>query len=186
MLLLSDLHLGKITHFRKHGSALPRAGIKQNFHRLTWLASTYQPETICFLGDLFHSRMNREWEDFVKWRNSFGKRVVLVAGNHDIIRPWQFEEIGVEHREEWRLAGFQLTHHPEEEPEGFNFCGHIHPAVRLTGAGKQWLTLPCFFMRPKQLILPAYGTFTGNYVMKPEVGDRVFVVAEGEAVVEVQ
>ena len=34
MLLISDVHLGKVSHFRKHGAAVPTAAIQANFDQL--------------------------------------------------------------------------------------------------------------------------------------------------------
>ena len=64
MLLVSDVHLGKISHFRKYGSAVPQNAIAQNFERLTAVVEHFQPSRICFLGDLFHSSLNLEWDLF--------------------------------------------------------------------------------------------------------------------------
>lgn len=182
VLLLADVHLGKITHFRKHGSALPKGAIAENFNRLNAVIERYDPLLVCFLGDLFHSYQNQEFEQFATWRQGIDREMMLVTGNHDVISPHQFDEIEVDTCPEWRNGEFLLTHHPTDDPDAFNFCGHIHPAVRLVGEGKQRLTLPCFFQRPRQLILPAFGEFTGVHVMTPEEGDRVFVVADGEVV----
>jgi len=40
--------------------------------------------------------------------------------------------------------------------------------------------LPCFFKRKQQLILPAFGTFTGKHILKPQDDDEVYVLVEGE------
>ena len=34
ILLISDLHLGKISHFRKNGLAIPNSAIPKNFEKL--------------------------------------------------------------------------------------------------------------------------------------------------------
>ncbi len=34
MLLISDVHLGKVAHFRKHGMAIPERAILENFTKL--------------------------------------------------------------------------------------------------------------------------------------------------------
>jgi len=73
------------------------------------------------------------------------------------------------------MGRFRLTHHPEEKKDTFNICGHIHPGYRLSGMGKQHLKLKCFFQSQNQLILPAFGEFTGVYLMKPNENERVYV-----------
>ncbi|HEU4497559.1 MAG TPA: metallophosphoesterase, partial [Flavobacterium sp.] len=34
-LLIADVHLGKVSHFRKHGVAVPKSAVSKNFQRLT-------------------------------------------------------------------------------------------------------------------------------------------------------
>src|SRR6187549_1973507 len=68
-LLIGDLHLGKVMHFRKEGIAVPSAAAETNFARLDELLSSNRTERIIFLGDLFHNQYNSEWERFKKWRS---------------------------------------------------------------------------------------------------------------------
>ena len=184
MLLISDVHLGKVTHFRKHGAAVPRNALLRNFERLREVADHFAPRSICFLGDLFHSHMNREWLLFEQWVQSCTARLDLVCGNHDIISPLRYEALGIGVRDRWENGPFLLSHEPEESDPLFNISGHIHPAVRLAGPGRQQLRLPCFFLRGRQLILPAFGAFTGSHTLTPETGDRVFALA-GDSVIAI-
>ena len=180
LLLISDVHLGKVGHFRKFGAAVPRKAIHKNFILLDELVGHFQPFHIVFLGDLFHSSINREWNLFENWVEKTASKITLIIGNHDIISPEKFSSVGIEIFKELVIEGFLLTHHPEERDGLFNFCGHIHPAVRLKGFGRQSLKLPCFFKTKNQMILPAFGEFTGNYTLTPKREDEIFVVAEGE------
>jgi len=182
MLLISDVHLGKISHFRKHGSAIPGHAMYKNFQKLDAVTEHFNPEKICFLGDLFHSTLNKEWQLFEEWIRHTQTPVVLVAGNHDIISPHKYEALGITIVSEWALDGFLLTHHPQEREGLYVISGHIHPAVVLEGMGRQFLKLPCFFRSPQQLILPAFGEFTGNYVMEPAKEDIVYVVTKKDVV----
>ncbi|HEX8561554.1 MAG TPA: ligase-associated DNA damage response endonuclease PdeM [Flavobacterium sp.] len=182
MLLISDVHLGKITHFRKNGVPVPSNSVSKNFKQLNWVVDTFQPETICFLGDLFHSSINNEWELFESWVCEALPRIVLIAGNHDIIAPEKYFQLGVEVVSEWTVNDFLLTHHPEERAGFFTLCGHIHPGVLLSGFGRQWLELPCFFRSEKQLILPAFGEFTGKYIMKPTAADVVYALTKEDVI----
>jgi DNA ligase-associated metallophosphoesterase len=181
-LWISDVHLGKISHFRKYGAAVPRKALHRNFERLNGLLKYFEPSTICFLGDLFHSHLNREWELFRQWVLNCPATLQLVMGNHDIISPIQYEKLGITCVDFMETTPFLLTHHPQESFEGYNICGHIHPAVRLQGAGRQRLRLPCFFMNGRQMILPAFGSFTGSHVMEASPGDRIFALADNEIV----
>jgi DNA ligase-associated metallophosphoesterase len=182
MLLISDVHLGKISHFRKHGSALPGNAMYQNFVKLDNAVEYFNPESICFLGDLFHSTLNNEWDLFTEWVERTALPIVLVAGNHDIISPHKYEDLGITVVSEWTIDGFLLTHDPEEREDYYAISGHIHPAILLAGKGRQFLKLPCFFRTPMQIILPAFGTFTGTYVMEPKEEDRVYVITKDDVV----
>lgn len=178
ILLISDVHLGKISHFRKFGAAVPQRAIYKNFDLLDSTIAFFDPKVVCFLGDLFHSSLNQEWVLFEKWVKHSDLKFILVRGNHDIISPLRYERIGIQVVSELISEKFLLTHHPEERQGYFNFSGHIHPAIKLRGRGKQSLRLPCFFKTQDQLILPAFGKFTGTYTMKKAKKDEVFAIAD--------
>ncbi|MGB5941588.1 MAG: ligase-associated DNA damage response endonuclease PdeM [Leeuwenhoekiella sp.] len=182
MLLIADVHLGKVGHFRKYGAAVPNVAASDNFKKLNKVADRYEAASICFLGDLFHSALNIEWKLFEKWVGGRTEKILLIAGNHDIISPLRFEALNISIYSEAVVGPFLLTHHPEERAGLFNFCGHIHPGIKLGGAGRQLLKLSCFFKTENQLILPAFGIFTGNYYLKAETGDEVFAITQEEVI----
>lgn len=182
ILLVSDVHFGKVSHFRKHGIAIPVEAVSENFIRLNSLLDTFQPKTIIFLGDLFHSTINQEWNLFHNWAQNISQKIILVKGNHDILSVTNFEKISIEVVPELIIEHFVLTHHPLENNELFNFCGHIHPGVKLKSKGKQFLNVPCFFRKPKQLILPAFGEFTGNFYLQPTENDLIYALSSHEVV----
>ena len=177
-LFISDVHLGKVSHFRKFGAAIPRKAIQKNFDLLNEVITFFDPKIICFLGDLFHSSLNNEWNLFKKWVPTRKSQIILVSGNHDIISPLKYEELGIQVVSEIQTEGFLFTHHPEQRDGFFNIAGHIHPAIRLKGEGRQTLRLPCFFKKPWQLILPAFGEFTGTHVLEKNEDDEVFAIAD--------
>lgn len=176
MLLISDVHLGKILHFRKHGIALPIGAIFKNYYKLDKVIDHFNPEKICFLGDLFHSTINNEWHLFSDWVKQKELPIVLIAGNHDIIDPKKYDELNIIVVSEWLINNFLLTHEPQIKEGKFNLAGHIHPSIQLMGKGRQFLKLSCFFRTSNQLILPAFGEFTGTYVMKPKEGHTVYII----------
>lgn len=182
MLLIADVHLGKVAHFRKHGSAIPAHVAYKNLEKITEISNEFEPETVCFLGDLFHSKLNDEWHDFAKWVEYCKAQIVLVSGNHDIIPNYLYEDLGVKVIDELLLNGFYLTHHPSEIKGTFNFSGHIHPGIKMQGIGRQILKLPCFYKTQNQLILPAFGNFTGKHILSPTEMDEVFAIVEGEVI----
>ena len=182
ILLIADVHLGKVAHFRKHGAAIPAHLAFENLEKLTEVTNHFKPKTVCFLGDLFHSKLNNEWDDFAKWVAYTSAIVVLISGNHDIIPKYLFEDLGVAIFDELKLQNFTLTHHPTEVKGYFNFCGHVHPGVKLQGIGRQNVRLACFFKSENQLILPAFGNFTGKHTLSPSKRDEIYVIVEGEVV----
>lgn len=182
MLLIADVHLGKVTHFRKHGAAIPNEAGFKDLEKLTEVVNQFNPKTVCFLGDLFHSVLNSDWQDFAKWVDYTSAKVVLISGNHDVIPQYLFEDISVEVLEEQSIGDFYLTHHPTTHATLFNFCGHIHPGVKMRGVGRQIMKLACFFKTKNQMIFPAFGVFTGKYILEPTKDDDVFVLVEGEVI----
>ena len=177
-LLISDVHLGKISHFRKFGAAIPRKAIHKNFELLDLSVQLFNPNVICFLGDLFHSSLNKEWHYFESWVKTRTEKIILIEGNHDIISPLKYEALSIEVVSEIQLDGFLLTHHPDDREGFFNFSGHIHPAIRLSGKGRQSIRIPCFYKSKRQLVLPAFGTFTGSHVLKPRKSDEVYALTD--------
>ena len=178
-LLLADTHLGKVTHFRKHGFAVPRAPIFDFYQKMEGLKRKYDFNHLYFLGDLFHSSLNREWSNFQEWSQSQAYAMTLVSGNHDILPSSAYEKTPLEVVKTLQVGSFVLTHHPEEEHH-FNICGHVHPGILLKGKGRQRLKVSCFFHRPHQLILPAFGAFTGLHFLELGPQDKVYILGDQE------
>ena len=88
---------------------------------------------------------------------------------------------------QWVWDDVVCTHAPEDEvPKGriVHVCGHLHPAAKMRGKGRQSLRLPCFHQSSTgcdagtRLVLPAFGAFTGMHAMEPRVGAQVYPIAE--------
>lgn len=180
ILLIADVHLGKIAHFRKNGFAVPVILQEVNYKKLDEVVSLFNPEKIFFLGDLFHSNKNSDFENFSLWVKKNNSAIFLIEGNHDIINKISFEKLTVKFVDNLIIDTFYFAHIPEVKEGYFTFSGHIHPAILLKGLGKQKLKLPCFYLQEKQLILPAFGTFTGTHLINPKENELVFVIAEDE------
>lgn len=186
-LLLADLHLGKSTHFRKHGIPVPNASKQQNWILLHQLFRMARLEEVIFLGDLFHSDYNKDWEVFGELLALYPKlKFSLVSGNHDILDQNHYRRIGLElHPENLRLDPFLLTHEPVENEQNedlYNLAGHIHPGVKLHGKGKQSHRAACFYFGKLGGILPAFGSFTGLHTLNVQKEDRVFVIADDKVI----
>ncbi|KKN25785.1 hypothetical protein LCGC14_0881280 [marine sediment metagenome] len=184
MLLISDVHLGKVSHFRKFGAAVPQKAVQKNFDVMDEAIAYFKPEHLIFMGDLFHSALNQEWNLFEKWTKTIHANIILVVGNHDIISPVKYEDLKIQVVSEIQLEGFLLTHHPEKRDSFFNFCGHVHPSIKMVGLGRQSARLRCFYKSEHQLVLPAFGEFTGSYTLEPIEGCEVFALL-GDSVLPV-
>ncbi|PRP67514.1 ligase-associated DNA damage response endonuclease PdeM [Nonlabens agnitus] len=182
VVLLADVHLGKSAHFRKHGMAVPSQADDNEYDKLNAVIDYFKPSRLWFLGDLFHSYQNAEWHFFEQWSRMQSIELTLVMGNHDLISSDHFNMLGIKTVQQLQMGDVLLTHHPLERENVFNIAGHIHPAVKLTGIGRQRLKMPCFFCTDYGMIVPAFGDFTGTYAMKPQKGNRIFVCVENEVV----
>jgi DNA ligase-associated metallophosphoesterase len=189
-LLAADIHLGKVGHFRLAGIALPGGLAEADLITLDKILNEYDIENIMILGDLFHSGVNYDMNLFAKWRRkNESLEVNLVKGNHDILSDEIYNYFNIKiYKKNYMWNKILLTHQPlgnDLELNGCDYvlCGHVHPAVRLVGKGKQSIKLPCFFFGERQGILPAFGAFTGKCVLKPKAKERVYVISGDSTVI---
>jgi DNA ligase-associated metallophosphoesterase len=183
-ILVSDLHIGKISHFRKAGIAIPQEGSQDNFKRLDEIVTNTNAAHILFVGDLFHSEVNHEWDQFCIWRKQYPNITMdIVLGNHDRL-PENFcdnYQINI-YPKELVLGPFTFGHHPREEfaDDEYVISGHVHPVVSLGGTARQSVTVPCFYFGIQQAILPSFGYFTGGYAVQVSDSDTVIAVAQNQ------
>ena len=188
-LLVADPHVGKAATFRAGGIFVPRGTTSSTLARLDAAIVRTAATRLVFLGDLLHAREGRAAETLrrvAEWREAQPSlEVVLVRGNHDRKAGDPPAELGIACVDAPMLEGaFAFAHHPTMLPEHHVLAGHIHPSARLSGPGRQFERLPCFWIRRDVTVLPAFGDFTGLGDVEPSEGDRVFAIAEG-AVVEI-
>src|SRR5205809_3796531 len=112
-LLVADLHFGKINHFRQAGLPVPPAANQKNTEALIDLINKIRPARMIFLGDLFHSHYNEEWEVVGQVVKHFPAcSFELVRGNHDIMSEQQYRRKGIKVMEQEELGSWILTHEP--------------------------------------------------------------------------
>ncbi|WP_194776893.1 ligase-associated DNA damage response endonuclease PdeM [Pararhodonellum marinum] len=183
-LLLADLHFGKAAHFRKFGIPIPEQPHRDDLKVLQRLILETSVKEVLILGDLFHSSLNAQWGDIQNFFESFPDiQFHLIKGNHDILPALSYQSPNLKvHVEPLIYGPLLLSHQPlDKVPEGFlNVCGHIHPGYALRSAGRQRLRLPCFYRKENLLILPAFGKFTGLYVVTCTSEDEIYVVTENK------
>jgi len=184
-LLIADPHFGKAASFRAQGVAIPGGTTAEGLTRLGRLIQQFEPEKLLVLGDLLHAKSGKTLEILAQvdtWRQRFCRlSITLISGNHDrrsgeIPAEFHIDEI----RAELASEPFRFRHSPASDPEAYTISGHLHPAVRLTGPGRQKESVPCFYFGAQYAVLPAFGGFTGSYVMTPKIGDRIYVIADDQ------
>jgi uncharacterized protein len=180
MLLFSDCHFGKASHFQKHGINLHGGAERKDLQRIRSLTELTKAKKIVFLGDLFHSKMNDSWDELASHFNSIKAEKILVKGNHDILSEANYEKAGLNVVEYLLEPPFCFTHEPGPFPNNdyYVLAGHVHPAVTLRGK-RSFLsvTAPCFYFGEEYGVLPAFGSLTGNEIIKPGKKDKVFIIA---------
>jgi uncharacterized protein len=190
-LIVSDLHFGKTGHFRKSGIGVPANIYTEDLQRLVVQIQHFQPRQLIIVGDMFHSHANRELELFLKWRTDLsGIKMHLVLGNHDILKEDWYAKAGIDlSRQTLSVRRFHFIHDITDLLPAsttinlssgvdhlYSFSGHIHPGVRIQGAGRQSLSFPCFYFGKKYAVLPAFSRFTGVAMIKPEKDESVFAI----------
>ena len=189
MLLVADPHFGKAAAFRALGVPVPSGTTLGGLERLDSALARVGATRVVFLGDFLHAREGRAPATlgaFAEWRRTRAHLdLLLVRGNHDRRAGDPPSELGVRCADPpVREAPFVLAHHPQPDNGGYVIAGHLHPGLRLAGAGDLRATLPCFWFAECVSVLPAFGEFTGLALVEPAPGDRLCVVA-GETVVEI-
>ncbi|WP_299522192.1 ligase-associated DNA damage response endonuclease PdeM [Winogradskyella sp.] len=164
-LILSDIHIGKTAHFRKHGIPMPDGILQKDLKRLEQLILHFRVKKLLIVGDLFHAETNSDMVTFKSWLAQFqGLKLVLVKGNHDRLskRKRLMDDLNIKVVKELVVSPFTFVHdNLERNYESFMISGHTHPGILIKGKGKQKLKLPCYQITSKQLILPAFSLFTG-------------------------
>lgn len=165
MLVVSDVHLGKVQHFRKNGIAIPAQAAEQNLAVLHALLADYPVARILFLGDLFHSQDNIEHQLLAQLHHDHPQiEMLLVPGNHDLHVMQQLPSYLKLTKHFHQLGTILFSHLPPTSiQQGYFHCyGHLHPAVEVRGKARQRLKFPSFLYTSEALVIPAFGHFTGS------------------------
>jgi len=182
MLMVADAHFGKAARFRTLGIPVPSGTTAANLQVLDALVDRHAVQRLLFLGDLMHGRLlhgSATFQALIDWRRRRpALSLELVPGNHDRHAGDLPPALDIcLHREPYHAGPFALRHHPEPLPGHYVLAGHVHPVVVLQGSGRDRLRTPCFTFGATVGVLPAFGAFTGGFVVERSAAGRVFVVA---------
>ena len=194
-LCVADVHLGKAATFRALGQPVPAGTTQDNLQRLDAALQRTGARHLVLLGDLLHARQAHNTALLTAlhvWRQRHAQvRMTLVRGNHDDRAgdPPATLDIAVVD-EPWAIGPFAACHHPRDDDThhegaaagahaGFILAGHTHPVCRLQGRGRDTVRLPCFVHSAGQLLLPAFGAFTGGCLIGPAPGVQRYPVGGG-------
>ena len=187
-LIVSDLHIGKVGHFRKEGIAIPKLLEQEELAVLSDLIYEFKPAQLIFLGDLFHSDMNNDWNWLQLWRELFPDiKMILIQGNHDILHNDYYVKANFKLFDKLVLGPFLFVHDKKDyehslSNDAYILSGHIHPAIRLKGKARQSVLLSCFSFGKRAAILPAFGKFTGKCCLKESEDETVFGVLNDQVI----
>jgi uncharacterized protein len=180
-LFIADLHMGKAATYRALGQPVPGGTTLENLDRLSALIEKHSPQQLIFLGDFLHAaaaRTTSVMAALTQWRQQHATvDMTLVRGNHDSRAgdpPASLRITVVD--EPYLLGPFALCHHPQLHATHFVLAGHVHPVCRLSGRGRDSLRMPCFVADAGQAVLPAFGEFTGGWLVPGEPGQTLYPV----------
>jgi DNA ligase-associated metallophosphoesterase len=189
-LWVADLHLGKGAAFRVGGAPAPAGASELTLRRLGALCDELGAARLIALGDFLHARESvspRLTEMLVGWRSERpALDCVIVRGNHDRRAGDPPPECGfVSVDEPFLAADVEGRHYPLDElgplAEGpIVLAGHEHPVVGLAGPGRDSVRLPCFVIDGRQIVLPAFGEFTGGHIARPRPGALIVATSDRE------
>ncbi len=189
--ILADPHIGKGDTFRRAGIPVPARAAAADFDRLSCLLSDYGAQRLVVLGDFLHARPDSA-DDCIErlhdWRRRFASlEVLIVRGNHDAHAGPPPSALGLVSVDEPYADGpFVYRHFPVgtgvDSQGGYVLAGHLHPGITVAlGAGGA-RRVPCFHQSDHQMVLPAFGGFTGTGRVRAATNDGVFAVGRDRVI----
>ncbi len=190
MLIVSDTHFGKDALFQARGIPVPNDVTSNDLVRLSALLDLTESRELLILGDFFHGKESNDAEmtkALHAWRGKHANvTMTIVRGNHDKHAGDPCDSLCIDCLNSLRFDSIKFQHAPTEAKSAVTsdfdadddhiICGHIHPATTLADFDGTVVKVPCFVVDPRQLILPAFGRFTGTHVME-RVDERQFLIA---------
>lgn len=161
LLIVSDLHLEKGAALSS-GAPLPYYDTKDTLDRLAWRLTEDRPDKVICLGDSFHTterafRMPKDHYDTLH-ELSQTSRFIWITGNHDSYLPERLPGIV---QPGMKIGTLRLCHEADASALMPTISGHYHPKARVRLRARS-LSARCFVQTPHDLIMPAFGSYTGG------------------------
>lgn len=160
LLVVSDLHLEKGSHFARRGFFLPPYDSEETLVKLHALCNRYAPKRILLLGDSFHDANGyRRMNDKAKALFDDLRRYdpIWIRGNHDA----DFAPEGFEIRDDFILDAVRFVHEAAQDDGMPEISGHFHPKMDVHYKGSR-ISRRCFVEDGKRMIMPAMGAYAGG------------------------
>lgn len=191
-LIVADTHFGKDSLFQQRGIPVPSDVTSNDLLRLSALLGSVRASRLLVLGDFFHGKESNDptmTAHLRAWRGAMENlEITLIRGNHDIHAGDPCESLGIETLNTLRIDNVKFQHAPSDAPsparpdEPSIVCGHVHPATTLVDFDGKVLKVPAFVIDDRQLVLPAFGRFTGTSVMERQPGRQFLIASHGRVV----
>ncbi len=173
VLVVSDLHLEKGSAFASRGQLLPPYDTRATLKRLADIVARLQPAIVVSLGDSFHDGGGpaRMHDDDLGALDALVRATdwVWIVGNHDPEIP---ATLGGRIHETLRIGALTLRHEPTANGAG-EIAGHLHPCAKVSSRGRA-VRARCFATDGAQLVMPAFGAYTGGLNVRDDAFNAVF------------
>lgn len=189
-LLVADLHLGKGASFRKLGQPVPAGSSALTLERLAQLLGLTHAQRVIVLGDFWHHAHAIDdalMEQVRAWLHQHAQADIrLLLGNHDRATEQRNSALGLRclhapHPLAEQLIGLHEPLSPSrlrQRAPVQHIAGHLHPGITLPDPAGGSVAVPAFVWQPGQLIMPAFGAFTGCMTLpRAAPGQRIAIAA---------
>ena len=161
LLIVSDLHLEKGAALSA-GAPLPAYDTPDTIQRLAARIAYDRPASLLCLGDSFHTSERA----FLLPPNSLAQLqdlgaqtdIIWVTGNHDAHLPNRLPGRIVS---EAQIDNLRFSHEADLRQDIATISGHYHPKARVKLRARA-LSARCFIETKNDLIMPAFGSYTGG------------------------
>lgn len=164
ILVISDLHLEKASHFALKGQFAPPYDTSATLLKIEALLTKFNPQTVISLGDSFHDEgaLARMLPEDTLWLRTLVQRQnwIWVTGNHDKSQMGFDGSMAVK---DYKHSIFIFRHEAQAIPDAalHEVSGHLHPCATIKQRSRH-LRRRCFVFNDHRLIMPALGSLTGS------------------------